>query len=107
MNNVAIPKSVLFVASVNSCHISIEEAVRENDISSLMRILMRENISMLKLLALQAGDVNQDTCEITIKNIAALKKNNFYIKPMRNFQKILFSKDSVKLLINSKKFILR
>ncbi|MBQ7197265.1 MAG: tyrosine-type recombinase/integrase [Synergistaceae bacterium] len=78
----------------------LEKAIHENDSCALMSVMLRENIPMLKLLALSKDDVKEDSCTIRIKNKMSLLKNNFSIKLERNIQEIKISKESMAIIKN-------
>ena len=88
----------------------IEEAIQENDEMVLMLILLREKITVLKLLALRACDVDENSSKITIRNTMKIKGDKFEIVELDNVETIKISMKSMKLLkteINKRSLLLK
>ena len=105
--NYVTKKSVSRLSNTNTEKISafpteaqakLETGIRENDASVLMTILMRENISMSKLLALSIDDVNQVECEVTFRQRMILNGNKFELVRLDKAQKVTISRTSMELL---------
>ena len=77
----------------------LESAIQNNNACVLMSVLMRENLSMSKLLALRIDDVNEKSCEVTFRQKMTLKNNKFSTKSEREIQTIKLSQDSIALLV--------
>ena len=77
----------------------LEAGIRENDEVVLMSVLMHENISISKLLALGIDDVNEASCEITIRRKMLYNGNKFELAPVNEIQTISISHASMELLL--------
>ena len=76
----------------------LESGIRENDEAVLMSVLLRENISMSKLLALGIDDVNEAACELTLRRKMLYDGNKFELAPANEVHTLKISRASMDLL---------
>ena len=76
----------------------LEAGIRENDEAVFMSVLLRENISMSKLLALGIDDVNEAACKLTLRRKMSFNGNTFELTSANEVETLTISRASMDLL---------